>query len=39
VALGPTPSLEDLRAEFRSAIQADTDESFLAAVRRVGTLL
>jgi hypothetical protein len=31
---GRTPSLEDLRADFRSAIQADMDESFAIRMRQ-----
>ena len=31
---GPTPSLEELRADFRSAMQADIDESFAMRMRQ-----
>ena len=31
---GPAPSLEDLRADFRSAMQADVDESFAMRMRQ-----
>jgi hypothetical protein len=31
---GRTPSLEDLRADFRSAMQADLDESFAMRMRQ-----
>jgi len=31
---GPTPSLDSLRADFRSAMQVDIDESFAACMRQ-----
>jgi hypothetical protein len=31
---GPAPSLEDLRAEFRAAMQTDIDESFATRMRQ-----
>ena len=31
---GPTPSLEELRADFRTAMQADIDESFAIRMRQ-----
>jgi hypothetical protein len=30
---GPTPSLENLRADFRCAIQADLDQTVVARIR------
>jgi hypothetical protein len=31
---GPTPALEDLGADFRSAMQADMDDSFAMRMRQ-----